>query len=352
MREVYRLYGAADDVGLAVAPGGHGDKESIRLPVYSFFLKHFLGIDTPVTAEGKIDEPPREELVCFTDGLPVDDRLAHIDENLVPAHRYSLTPASPQCRMRELTGLLRNEVFRSFPKHGVDLAPQWGEPSTRQGRTVRKVSFSSYDGLRVRGTYSLPAGAAGAVRLPALLLVDHRRGIPVWGNEQPLEYNQWGRRAVLLVETLDRGSRALEQNLRSFSDDDPRHHMRRQAMIMGTTLESMQVYEVLRSLEFLRSLPEVDPASVTVAGKGETGVNGLYAAVLDGKVARTVLGSPPASHRDGPIYLNILRYTDIPEIIALMGTKVRLYGEVPPALGPYLKARPALMGASLAECLR
>ena len=61
---------------------------------------------------------------------------------------------------------------------------------------------------------------APPVRLPALLIVDHRKGIPVWGNEQPLERNQWGNRAVLVVETLDRGSRALEQNLRSFTDDD------------------------------------------------------------------------------------------------------------------------------------
>jgi cephalosporin-C deacetylase-like acetyl esterase len=201
-----------------------------------------------------------------------------------------------------------------------------------QGRTFRKVSLNGYEDLRVRATYSLPAGAKSGAKLPALLLVDHRKGIPVWGNEQPLERNQWGDRAVLIVETLDRSSRALEQNLRSFADDDPLHHMKRQAMVAGTTLESMQVYEVLRSLDFLRSLPEVDPSRIAISGKGEAGVNGLYAALLDGKVSKVVLSSPPASHRQGPTYLGILRYTDIPEVIALMGSKVRLCGEVPPVL--------------------
>jgi cephalosporin-C deacetylase-like acetyl esterase len=153
---------------------------------------------------------------------------------------------------------------------------------------------------------------------------------------------------MLLVETLDRGSRALEQNLRSFSDDDPLHHMRRQAMVAGTTLDSMQVYEILRSLEFLRSMPEVDAARITVTGKGETGVNALYAALLDGKVERVVLASPPASHRQGPCYLGILRYTDIPEVVALMGPKVRLYGEIPPVLGSLDRT---LLGTSLADCL-
>jgi hypothetical protein len=126
-------------------------------------------------------------------------------------------------------------------------------------------------------------------------------------------------------------------------------------MVAGTTLESMQVYEVLRSLELLRSLPEVDPARITILGKGEAGVNGMYAALLDGKVARVVLGSPPPSHRQGPHYLGILRYTDIPEVILLMRDKVRIYGETPPALGPFLaKTGPGknLVGTSLADCLR
>jgi hypothetical protein len=108
--------------------------------------------------------------------------------------------------------------------------------------------------------------------------------------------------------------------------------MKRQAMIAGTTLESMQVYEVLRSLELLRTLPEVDSSRIAIAGKFESGINGLYAGLLDGKVERVILGSPPASHRQGPHYLGILRYTDIPNAVALMGAKVRLYGEVPPAL--------------------
>src|SRR6185295_10763222 len=43
MREVYRLYNADGALRTAVAPGGHADTEAIRLPVYSFFLKEFLG---------------------------------------------------------------------------------------------------------------------------------------------------------------------------------------------------------------------------------------------------------------------------------------------------------------------
>jgi cephalosporin-C deacetylase-like acetyl esterase len=346
--EVYRLYGASANLRTAVTPGGHADTEAIRLPVHSFFLKELLGIDTPVEAEGPVEEPPAGRLTCFADGLPLDERLSRADELFLPTYEYR-PPADPAARTRELVGQLRAEVFRYFPAQPAPLEPNWGEEKTEQGRLVRTVTFQGFEGLRVRAIYSLPEPPARN-RLPAVLLVDHRRGIPVWGNEQPLERGQWGERAVLVIETIDRGRRALEQNLRSFNDDDLAHHMRRQAMVAGTTIESMQLYEILRSLEFLRAQPQVDPARITVTGRGPMGVNGLYAALLDGGVERVVLGSPPESHRHGPVYLGVLRYTDIPEVVALLRAKVDVYGEVPAAVERALGKRPC--GVSLADCLR
>jgi hypothetical protein len=58
-----------------------------------------------------------------------------------------------------------------------------------------------------------------------------------------------------------------------------------------------------------------------------------------------ILGSPPASHRQGPHYLGILRHTDIPQVLTMMGERVRLYGET---AGLVPRNR---ICASLAECL-
>lgn len=339
--EVYQLLGARPALTTAVAPGGHVDTEAIRLPVYSFFLSQFLNRTAPVTAEGPVFEPPAEALVCFRNGLPIDERLTRIDEALIP-----LAKPDPSLSAPALAALLRREVFRSFPAQPAPLAPVWGSPSTQRSRLVQSVSFTSFDGLRVKALYSLPASAPAGTRLPALLIADHRRGIPVWGNEQPLHENDWGNRAVLVVETLDRGSRALEQNLRSFTDDDPLHHLKRQAMVAGTTIESMQVYELLRSLEFSRTLPHVDPTRITIAGQYEMGINAMYAALLDGAVDRVLLTSPPVSHRAGPHYLSILRYTDISGVASLFGRRLRIRGEVPATLDGAPRCR------SLPECLQ
>ncbi len=326
--EIYSLYQAKHALRAAVAPGGHSDTEAIRLPVYSFFLEQFLGSRAPVTEEGPVDIPDNAALVCYRAGIPANERLSRIDEELFPGPRTRTRDAA------RLAATLREEVFRYFPAPGKEAAldPRWGAGTVMQGRRVRTVNFAAFDGLRVKATLSLPAG--GELRgLPALVIADHRRGIPVWGNEQPVERNQWGRLAVLLVETLDRGSRVLERNLRSFSDDDPVHHLRREAMVAGTTIESMQVFELLRALALLRTLPEIDGARVAVTGKGEMGVNAMYAALLDGKVARVVLHSPVASHRHGPHYLGVLRYTDVAWTAGTMPGKISAFGEIPAELG-------------------
>jgi len=320
-REIYSLYGASDALRTSVTPGGHSDVEVIRLPVYSFFLEQFLGSKSPVTVEGPVEIPDAAALVCYRRGLPLRERMSRIDEEMFPG------PVATS----SLTSTLREEVFRYFPRQPLPLHPQWGEEKVIQDRKVRTVTFQAFDGLTIKATLSLPTGNA-TTKLPGLMIADHRRGIPVWGNEQPLERNQWGNQAVLLVETLDRGSRALERNLRSFSDDDPVHHMRRQAMVAGTTVESMQVYELMRALELLRTLPQVDATRLAVTGKAEMGINAMYAALLDGKVAKIVLHSPPASHRQGPHYLDVLRYTDIALTANALAGRISIYGEVPPSL--------------------
>ena len=117
MREIYRLYGAGESLCTAVVPGGHADAEAIRLPVYSFFLREFLGIKPPLTEEGPVDTLPSEKLVCWHKAYPLEERLTRIDEQLIPACSFPSEPLSGQARqsrMKELTRHLRSEAFRYF----------------------------------------------------------------------------------------------------------------------------------------------------------------------------------------------------------------------------------------------
>jgi hypothetical protein len=65
-------------------------------------------------------------------------------------------------------------------------------------------------------------------------------------------------------------------------------------------------------------------------GKGISGALGLYAALLDEGIHQVMLIDPPVSHVQGPIFLNILRHTDLPEAAGLLAPRrLNFYGRVP-----------------------
>lgn len=103
-------------------------------------------------------------------------------------------------------------------------------------------------------------------------------------------------------------------------------------MHTGQTVDSMRLQDVLTAFEQLRTVEGVDPERIMVLGKGISGALGLYAAILDPRIHQVMLMDPPASHREGPIFLNIMRHTDLPEAAALLAPRrLNFYGHMPAA---------------------
>ena len=92
-------------------------------------------------------------------------------------------------------------------------------------------------------------------------------------------------------------------------------------MLLGRTVDDMRLYDVLCAIDYAVSQPFYDGRGITVVGKGEQGILGAYAALLDDRVSRVILHSPPLSHKRGPTFLNVLRYTDIPQALAMIAPR-------------------------------
>ena len=57
---------------------------------------------------------------------------------------------------------------------------------------------------------------------------------------------------------------------------------------------------------------------------------GLYAAILEPDIQQVMLMEPPTTHAVGPIFLDILRYTDLPEAAALIApSHLTFFARVP-----------------------
>lgn len=89
----------------------------------------------------------------------------------------------------------------------------------------------------------------------------------------------------------------------------------------------MQVYDLIRCLEFCRTLDDVNPDKISIAARDEMGVVALYSALMDGNISSVILSNPPAT-QDQPgqpdgqgaaiEMLNCLIITDIWQIPALI----------------------------------
>ena len=97
--------------------------------------------------------------------------------------------------------------------------------------------------------------------------------------------------------------------------------LERSASWVGRTIASMQVWDILRTVDWIAAEEKIPASSLTVAGKDGMGILALYAGLRDPRIGRIVLQNPPSSHVDGPALLNILRITDIPEVARTFGTK-------------------------------
>jgi hypothetical protein len=97
--------------------------------------------------------------------------------------------------------------------------------------------------------------------------------------------------------------------------------IKRTAVLQGSSLESMQIWDILRSVDFLKQDQRLPLSTISVYGRRYMGPLGVYAAALDPRITRVILDDAPASHWQGPALLNVLRITDLPEAAALIAPR-------------------------------
>ena len=109
--------------------------------------------------------------------------------------------------------------------------------------------------------------------------------------------------------------------------------MRRRSLpLLGRTVDTDRLADVLSILERLLQSSASRAAKWQIIGRGQAGLIGAYAALLEPRIAGVTLIDPPPSHRDGPIFLNFLRVLDIPEALGLLAPQpLTIYASQPSA---------------------
>ncbi|HCO95250.1 MAG TPA: hypothetical protein DIU00_15090, partial [Phycisphaerales bacterium] len=82
-------------------------------------------------------------------------------------------------------------------------------------------------------------------------------------------------------------------------------------------------------IQALRRVDWLDDAPVALTAQHRMAGIVLYASLFEPDIDRIDLRHLPDSHHDGPIFLNVLRYMDLPQAVTMAAerSRVRLYQE-------------------------
>lgn len=313
MKRLYASYGRSEQFRNIVVNTGHADSDYLRAEAVKWFDQHLM--QRPAREiDVSFEEISPAELSVFGGDPPEDAMNYRVHETFAPAHRIEppSTLAEWDRRRAELLKTLRERVFMAFPDEPVELNVRVGSMEAPNG--FEAIAFDSEEGMTVEAVFRQPEGADG----PALLWVASD-GEDMDAIRRVLR-QVWGKNPLMIVWPRGVGEVPWPK---TFWKDTLRN-----AMHLGRTVDSMRLWDVLRSAE---ALSEKAPgAEIAVAGDGISGALGLYAGVLDEGISQVIVLDPPSTHFDGPIFLDVLRHTDLPEAAALLAPRrLSFYGKVP-----------------------
>jgi dienelactone hydrolase len=341
VRNIYRLYDAEKNLGLNITEGPHKDTQELRINAFMWFNR-FLKDDNSLIDKPAVPFFEPEQLKVFKE-LPADEINTQIHETFVPKSQQSLSPQSAEQRQALLKTLLEKS-FGGWPtqEQAGPLSIRQVFSAERHGICLNAFDFTSQPHVRLR------------------LYLVHRPGIErpdkvvlnVPGQQQ---WSQWlaGMRVrfadELKDETLpDPNEETLKQLIETLKDTNsafayvtPRGigltawnpderkqtQIRRRFMLLGQTLDGMRVWDVRRAIQTLRQIELLNDVPVVLKGQRIMAGIVLYAWLFEPDIAGLDLWNLPDSHRDGPIFLNVLRYMDIHQALAMAAerTEVRIY---------------------------
>ena len=336
LRDFYRLFGAEDNIDFIATPGGHSYHKNSRQEIFSFFMKHLMGREVSPDEAGDVDESPRamldeETLQVYHEGVPEDDRTKVIQDSFIEL----LSP--PEIRSNEelrnykdyVTAQLKEKTFHNFPAEKIPF------DSVMEFRTQDRApygsnvySFMSEKGWRLKVDFRW---IYPVEEKKPLMIVLRSPGEERYESEDFIS----GLKEIYGVEEYDNiayfETRGVGENGWT---PELQWHVRRASAWTGRTVASMRVYDVLRCIEFCRTLENVDGSKIGIAARDEMVIPALYAALLDGECYTVIVKDPPSTldmvsqtnGRGASIeLLNALQIADVNQIPAFLSPTFVLF---------------------------
>jgi len=238
-------------------------------------------------------------------------------------------------------------LIGDLPGDRTPLSPRTVGEVGRDGYTIRKVVFESLPGFYVTANLYVPTTGKGP--FPAVIsLCGHSENGKAYDAYQHLDIGLAKRGYVVLAyDPVGQGERVQYWDFihhRSLLENPDNQHAMAgiQAYLLGHSIARYFIWDGIRSIDYLTSLPEVDASLIGVAGSSGGGTLATYVGMLDPRVKVacivTFVTSIPkkieARARDGDGDPE----QDIPDLLAARIDHTEFVGMIAP--------RPVLIGAA------
>lgn len=337
LRRIYQLYQAEDALGLQISEGPHKDTQELQVAAFRWFNRFLKNTDAPIDAKAlPLFEP--EQLKVFSEP-PSDQLNTTIDETFVPKAAKPMVPASQQDWDRLRDGWmesLRTKCFAGWPQEaGLLELRQVGDQELR-GLRVQTFEYTSQHDiclpLVVASQSGKPSRAAVLVvpdaqawdALPSAIRAagyvgDAKPNVKPAADDVSIDaYRNWlAETGTVCVYAPPRGIGPTIWNQAAKANT----HIRRRFMLLGQTVDGMRVWDVRRAMQAAREMPVTKSLPLRLQAERNAAGIALYASLFEPAVAGLDLTDLPGSHREGPIFLNVLKYLDIPQAVAIAGER-------------------------------
>ncbi|MFN0168025.1 MAG: acetylxylan esterase [Bryobacteraceae bacterium] len=320
-RQVYGKLGAEDRISFFEYDDPHGWSRPRREATFQWFEQwlnnratdgHEPEFDTELDVE--LEVTPTGQVATSSGGETVQSLNAKVASSIYPK--------------RSASAVTDAETLRTLVAKRLSLNTNRGQPavlreSPKTSALFRETElvFGTEEQMEFPARVLAPLTAEGS--MPAILYLD------------PLAYGQTGDAAVLarlghivLIPRL-RAWQFYAPQTRGYS---PAYQTAMRAILVGRSLLGFQVHDALRSLDYLKSRPDVDGTRIALFAKGNGGPVALHTALFEPGIRKVAIeGALPsfmaiaqAKQHEGVIDLivpGILKDYDLRDVARLMAAR-------------------------------
>ncbi len=314
-RQAFAQSGKPDALALMETAGGHLDTPELRQGAMSWIDRHASGLPSHDLCNRKPAPLDPKCLKVFAT-LPADERNTNVDEWFVPKAIHPVPDKAEEAQLWLATqpDRLRNQLLRTSFAHwpfNHQTPPRLLSSQIRGQRCLEKWSVEVEPGLELPLVVDSPTGkqSTKTVRVRIAPLVEAEANLGEFPANNPGE---------VVVNFAPRGINPNTwPETHSDPDGKPRNHMtRRRLALVGATVESGQVFDILQMARVLENIPQTIGIPKVLQANGTMGVNTLYASLFTRGPVRLQLDGLPASQKEGPHYLHVARWLDVPQAVA------------------------------------